>query len=562
MFKKQIIFLFFFYIFTSAYAQIDLGKNTVLSGSLQTENLIERTENANHSLNVMDNTYLDLSLISKYISAGARLEYLQYPLPGYEEEFGGYGLGNLFITGKYENIELTAGSIFDQFGSGLIFRTYEERSMGIDNSLMGGRIKYQPYKGINLKVLGGKQRRYFNYNKSYVWGADAEFSIDQWSKKLQEKNTYWSWGISFVSKHEGDEDISFYNAESGWFKRLNLPQNVGAFDVRTKLQKGNVTVLAEYALKVNDPSVDNGYFYHQGNAALLSASYSQKGATALIQVKRSDNMSFRSKRSVQGVSSFINHLPAFTQQHTYALPAIYPYATRPDGEWAFQSEFSYNFKRKTALGGKYGTTVRLNASHIRAIDTKYIPESGHKGKDEYTSAFFKSGKKTYYQDINIDIDKKISNSFKMNVMYMNQRYNPEVIVQHNEDIITSNIFVWEGKYNINKKATLRAEAQYLHASKYTGDPDLAVQDRSNQGDWIFGLLELSLAPSWMFAVQDMYNTGVTKTHYYMLSTVYTYKSHRIQLGYGKTRAGYDCSGGVCRFVPETWGLRLNYNFQF
>jgi hypothetical protein len=324
-------------------------------------------------------------------------------------------------------------------------------------------------------------------------------------------------------------------------------------------------VLAEYAIKANDPSVDNGYIYHNGNAALLSVSYSKKGISALVQAKRSDNMSFRSRRSMQGISSFVNHLPAFTQQQTYALPAIYPYATQPDGEWAFQGDFSYTFLRKTALGGKYGTLIRLNVSHIRAIDKQNIDGTDYilQGKTEYKSSFFKAGETLYYQDINFGVDKKVSSDLKLNFLYMFQKYNPWVIVQHEENIITSHIFVAEGKYNINEKLTLRAEAQYLHTSPYSPfEREETPDKRANQGDWIFGLVELSVAPSFMFSVQDMYNVGTLKKHFYMANAVYTNKSHRVQLGFGKTRAGYDCSGGVCRFVPETYGLRLGYNYTF
>ncbi|MDR0505218.1 MAG: DUF6029 family protein [Dysgonamonadaceae bacterium] len=549
MFRK-ILFttvLFSLFLFT-ANAQIKIGENSVLTGSLQTDNLVEDK--------LMDNTYLDLNFTSNHIQAGMRLEYLQYPLPGYESEFKGYGLGNIFVTGKFKKLEVTVGSVYDQFGSGLIFRTYEEKSMGIDNSLMGGRIKFQPYKGVSLKALGGKQRRYFKFNEGYVLGGDVELNIEEWIKKLQENNVYWSWGGSFVSKNEKQEYriseiipdiIPDMPIDSFSVYRYNFPENVGAFDFRTHFQKDNVNVLLEYAIKSQDPSFNNNYTYKRGNASLMSVSYSKKGLTALIQAKRSENMSFRSKRSQDGISSFINHLPSFTTQQTYALAALYPYATQPMGEWAFQGDFSYTFKRKTVLGGKYGTLLRLNVSHIRAVDT---------------CSYFKMGETLYYQDINLNIDKKISNRFKLNGMYMFQKYNPRVIVGHDEDLITSHIFVAEGKYTINNKLTLRSELQYLHASEYAGSEEVEPGDRSNQGDWVFGLVELSVAPSLMFAVQDNYNLGVTKEHYYMASVVYTKKSHRLQLGFGKTRAGFDCSGGVCRFVPATKGLRLSYNYQF
>ena len=66
-------------------------------------------------------------------------------------------------------------------------------------------------------------------------------------------------------------------------------------------------------------------------------------------------------------SSYINHLPAFTMEHTYALASRYPYATNPDGEWAYQAEVAYNFKRHTPLGGKYGTKVKANFSYVHSI---------------------------------------------------------------------------------------------------------------------------------------------------------------------------------------------------
>ena len=182
--------------------------------------------------------------------------------------------------------------------------------------------------------------------------------------------------------------------------RLNLPTSVNAFDVRASLQKGGFNLLAEYAWKTQDPSNDNNYIYRKGTVAMLSASYSKRGMSLLLQAKRSDNMSFRSRRSMTGTSSMINHLPAFTMDQTYALAAMYPYATNPDGEWAYQAEFSYNFKRHTFLGGKYGTKLKVNYSYVRGIDgdDKYMDLAAEQrsgelyGTNGFGSAFWKWGK--------------------------------------------------------------------------------------------------------------------------------------------------------------------------
>jgi hypothetical protein len=247
-------------------------------------------------------------------------------------------------------------------------------------------------------------------------------------------------------------------------------------------------------------------------------------------------------------------LPAFTTQQTYALAALYPYATQPDGEWAFQGSFSYNFKRKTALGGKYGTTVKLNASHIRNIKKQYIKEYetdkpltifGTKG---YSSPFFSMGKELYYQDINLSIDKKLTKDFKLNLTYMNQ-YIDLFVVRKEIGVVKSNIFIAEGKYQFNKKQTLRFELQYLNT-------------KQDEKDWLCGVIELSVLPHFMFTISDMYNVGKTDMHYYKALVSYTYNAHFIQFGYGRTRAGLDCSGGVCRDVPASRGFILSYNYNF
>ena len=532
----------------AGFAQQD--DKLTINGSIQSDNLIPQDDDetgakkGDHWGNT--NTFADLRAQYKWLEAGARFEFLRFPMPGFEKDYAGYGVPNFYITGKFKNVELTLGTFYEQFGSGFILRTYEERALGIDNSLMGGRLVLRPFKGVTFKALTGQQRRYWAHNDSWVSGGDLELSLDQWFKGLENSNTYLTLGASFVNKHEEDETIMKDRTH-----KLNLPENVNAFDVRARLQKGGLNLLAEYAWKSEDPSFDNGYIYRNGNVAMLSGSYSQKGMSLLVQAKRSEDMSFRSRRSMTLTSSFINHLPAFTMDHTYALAAMYPYATQPGGEWAYQAAFGYNFKRKTFLGGKYGTKVNVNFSHVRGLDKNYhfdqAETNGSYGTDGYGSSFFGTGDRLY-QDINVKIDKKLSKQFKMSFTYMNQFYD-KTAIEGEGGTIKSNIFIGEGTYKINKKLTLRGEAQFLQTS-------------DDEGNWVFGLLELSFLPHFMFTVSDQYNCGETNLHYYNGFVTYNQGAHRIQLGYSRTRAGFNCSGGVCRYIPSYKGLTMSYNFNF
>ena len=544
---------------TPALAQNESPDKVVVTGSVESNMLVPQEDDAigtgEYDDWLLSNTYVDVNVNSKYVDGGLRGEYMDKPMPGYEKDFKGSGLPHFWVKGKLGKTELTVGTFYEQFGSGFILRTYEERSLGIDNSILGGRLTMTPIKGVNVKVLTGRQRRYWDWNKAWLTGADVELSIDQWSRRMQESETYLSLGASWLNKHEKQEDIM----RDAQFK-LNLPEYVNAFDLRARFQKGNVSVLAEYAQKSQDPSFDNGYIYRRGYVAMLSASYSKRGMSALIQAKRSDNMSFRSQRSMNGVSSMLNHLPAFTYEHTYDLPATYPYATQPMGEWAYQAEFGYQFKRGTTLGGRYGTNVKLNFSHVHSLDKSEhrtdvvaIGNGSHlsivgPGSDGYGSKFWKWGNQTYYQDLNVQMEKRLTKQFKLNLMYMNQLYNMTAI-EGEGGMVHSDIFVADGKYQFNKKLTLRGELQYLST-------------KDDEGDWAFGLLELSVLPHWMFTVSDEWNCGETDLHYYMFSVTFNHGSHRVQAGYGRTSSGFNCTGGVCRYVPAMKGFSLSYNYNF
>ena len=534
-------------------AAVPAFSQVTVSGSIQSDILFPQDDEkigTEHSDDkVLTNTYVDLNLGSKYIDAGVRFEYLQHPLPGYEPDFKGWGLPHFYFKGHFKNVEITGGDYYEQFGSGFILRTYEERSLGIDNALRGGRIVYQPVNGISIKALTGKQRRYWEHNDALISGADVEFGLESVIKSLEAHDMHISVGGSWVNKHEKtDGDAIFVDATH----KLKLPKYVNAWDARVNLTHKGFNLLAEYAQKSQDPSFDNGYNYGTGRVAMLSASYSQKGMSALLQAKRSQGMAFRSRRTMTGISSYINHLPAFTHDQTYALAAQYPYATNLEGEWAFQGEFGYTFKKGTALGGKYGTKVKLNVSHVRGIDNKEIKNPVVDGRvigsEGFKSSFFKMGDETYYQDIDVQIEKRFTRDFSLIFMYMNERYNMTVIEGHG-GMIKSNILIADGKYRFSPKLTLRCELQYQFC-------------KGDDGDWAFGLAELSWAPHWMFTLSDTWNCGETKLHYYQGLVTYTLKAHRIQAGYGRTMAGYNCSGGVCRWVPATKGFTLSYNYTF
>lgn len=515
-----------------------------VSGSIQTNVLIPQKDKAigatGYETDVLSNSYADVSIAHRNVEAGVRMEYMKQPLPGFEVDFKGWGVPHAYVKGKYKGAELTLGTFYEQFGSGFVLRAYEERSLGVDNALLGARLVYRPLNtNLTMKLLCGKQRSYWSWNDALLTGGEAEYAI------AMGENRRMVVGASYLRKDEKEEALM-----ADPLYALKVPTCVEVMGVKASYHTAHWQFLAEGALKSQDPSLDNGYIYRKGYVGMLSATYSKKGMSVLAQMKRSDNMGFRSKRSIQGMSSYINHLPPFTLTHSYALPAIYPYATQPDGEWAYQASAAYRFKPRTTLGGKYGMQLKLNFSYVRAIEQneKQSILGTLRGSDGYGSAFWKWGRETFYQDLNLQLEKRLNKSLFLKMMYMNLIYN-KAVIEGKGDNVRANIVVADLRYSFTPKMVLRTELQHLAT-------------RQDEGNWWYGMAELSLASRWMFSVSDMYNSGVTKLHYYQGYITYSAGAHRLAVGYGRTRAGYNCAGGVCRYIPSTKGLTVSYNYSF
>ena len=516
--------------------------------------------------NLLSNTVAQFSLTYKQWEAGLRYEYQQHPLPGFEKDFAGYGLPYAYLRGHLGRFDVTLGSYYEQFGSGFILRTYEAPTLGIDSHLRGLRLALDAGAGVQIKAIAGRQRHYWSTNPANIFGLDGEWTLPQLSFVPQSRIIL---GASWVGKHEKQDNITRIVSRSGEAyplrQQLIQPLWVQAFDVRLAFHQRHFNTLLEYAVKGQDPSFDNGYTYGLGSAWLLSTSYSRRGVSALLQAKRAENMSFRSQRSGSLSPSMLNHLPPFTPQPTYVLTTLYPYATQSvPGEWAFQGEFSYALPKRSRLGGRYGTILKLHASQIFALGLKSIAiaspfertNAALIGTDGAQSQGFFAFGQALYREIGVDLDRRLSHPLHLHLSYLHQVYDKTAIEGKGGNILT-HIGIGELRWKVSRDWNIRTELQYLHT----------LQD---QGDWTSALVEISAFHDWMFTLADQYNAHVyssalhreSAVHYLQGFLTYTAGMHRLQIGYGRTRAGYNCAGGVCRYIPAQRGWTLSYNLTF
>ena len=490
------------------------------------------------------NSFANLLYTTSNFSAGMRYEANHNVLLGFDKRYNGEGITYRYTQFNKDGLDITLGNFYEQFGSGMILRAFEERNLGYDNAFDGIRLKYSPFKGVYLKSLIGRQRLYFDKAEGIVRGFDGEISLNESFESLSDMKTQVMIGGSFVSKFQKDLDPIYI-----------LPENVASWASRFSIFHGKWIMSAEYVYKYNDPSATNNFIYKEGQALLANLGYSQKGFGFSLAAKRIDNMSFNSDRNLSGQEVSINFLPALTKQHTYALATIYPYGTIANGEMGLQADLNYKIKKGTLLGGKYGVGILANFSNAYSIHKSPINEDtaiGESGTLGYTSDFFKVGDDKYFQEYSLEISKKINRKLKLIGTYLNTHYNSNFIVGYgNYGMIKAGIWILETQYKLKPKHSLRTEFQHLKTAQH-------------EGNWAMGLVEYSVSPHYFIAIQNLYNYGnkINKTHYPNISAGYTKNTTRFALGYGKQREGIFCVGGVCRNVPKSNGFSLSITSSF
>jgi len=581
----------------SANAQIKVGSGTI-SGDFSFNGMYyipDSTIDARAvDSKVRGNAWLNLNYTNGGFSAGARYEFYLFPLIDFQDmNYQGHGITNFFADYKNNFIQVTGGYFYEQFGQGLTLRSFEDKNLGIDNSLLGGRVKVTPYKGIQIKGVWGIERNNFNFDytkrNDQVRGLDAELAFADLIPKLSENGVTLTIGGSFVSRFEKAADkmfdiyidtlkyFNYYNDHAisdflptdkpnvikcqGVILSENIPQNVASWAARLNFGIKGFRFEGEYASKVNDPNLSNNYIYKKGEALLMTASYSMKGLGVSASFLRADNMDFRAQRDASPAygALTLNYIPAINRQYSYQLLGNYSYASQPNGQIGVQAQVNYQIPKKTKIGGKYGTDITVNYARFHDLQKTFIPLSDSigtiTGTEGYTSKFFGFGKNLLYQDIGFDITRRFTQHWKLMLMYNYINYNMNL--QGKQGMLKGNHVGFELTYKINNIHALRFENQYLILSKKNDLPD------KEKGSWMFMLLEYSISPRWFITVSDQWHFGnEKKLHYPNAAVTFVYNTTRISLNFGKTRAGILCVGGVCRTVPASFGLGLSVTTTF
>ncbi|MDG1791355.1 MAG: DUF6029 family protein, partial [Flavobacteriaceae bacterium] len=253
------------------------------------------------------NNYFRLDYNLGKFTAGVQYEsYLPSALLGYSPKFDGNNdIGTYYLNFKHETIDITAGYFYQQFGNGLILRSWEDRQLGINNALKGIRVIFTPTDYLDLTGIYGKTRNGFDVSEGITQGIDANLNI---SEALKIDRIDLDLGASYVGRYQnnGTNDT--------------IPSTVNAYGGRLNFVAGDFYGGIEAIIKDPDVIANEGQLssnkLYDGTAMQIDLGYAKKGLGINATFRRLENFSFYADRLAEGNiynQELIGYTPALTK---------------------------------------------------------------------------------------------------------------------------------------------------------------------------------------------------------------------------------------------------------
>lgn len=439
------------------------------------------------------------------------------------QALNGFGIGAWNLSKEFKDLTVTAGYIYDQIGSGILFRSYEDRGLLIDNALVGLHLKYQLTDNIFIKGFTGQQKFLFERYRPIIKGANVEgnFTLGE--------SIFMTGGIGALNRtfdqENMDQIVSTINSQV--LERRFIPNyNMYAFTAYSNLTFGDFNWFVEGSYKTEDVIVKDDYLQKlPGNVVFTTLGWARKGIAVNLTGKRTENFEMRTSPNEILIRGLMNWQPIVARLRPQRLMARYTPASLNLSEIAGGAD--------VLIAPNDDISITLNYTHINTLEDVKL----------YREAYFDAEYRGW-EDIILQVGTQY-------MEYNQELYQFKPLVP----LVVAVTPFFELTYLINDKMSIRTEWEYQATEQ-------------DFGSWIFGLVEFNIAPKWSFALSDMYNfdPGPSATtgsqHYYNIFLAHTRGPHRITAAYVKQVEGINCTGGVCRYEPAFSGVRFTLTSNF
>lgn len=529
---KRIIPAILPFLLFISYHHKAVAQAGTLSGDLQTDLKVFQRDSAIGAINTpqYDNYFTGLEswLQVNYsifgFNASVRLDVFHNSnLFDPNGSYTGAGIGYFKLEKEIGKLTVAGGYFYEQFGSGIVYRSYEDRGLGLDYATFGINLKYKITDNWIIKGLAGQQKNQFSRYAPVFKGLNVDGLINI------SNNVRLLPGAAFLNRTIDQSSMDFvantinsYDSADRFIPKYNVYAFSGYYTLNVK----DFSWYTEGAFKTHEAIMnDEGILVDEpGNVIYTSLSYSRRGFGITGQFKRTENFVLRTSPNETLNDGVLDFIPPMSRQNSLRLPARYAPATQYLGEMAFELDATYT--------PQLGYAIELNYSHIDDLKSN------------------KLWRELYGQ---IEITKSKVHNFTFGGQYV--FYNQAIY--RNEplpNLVAVTPFA-EYTYKPNRKNSWRFELQYQNTQE-------------DYGSFIFVLAEYNIAPRWSFSASDMYNIDPNpektedKIHYYNFFISYTKSANRFAIAYTRQVAGINCSGGVCRYEPAFSGLKFSLTSSF
>ncbi len=524
------IFIVFTFFAVKAQDKLEINGSLMLNTGIYEYDSTLNTTNTQY-LHQLSSAEAWLQLNASYDGFYTTVRYDIYEnsqLINPNEDYTAQGLNFFSVTKSIGKFTFTGGDFYDQIGSGILFRAYEERTLGLDYAMQGIRMIYKVDDSTTIKVFGGNQKDRFAVTPQFIRCAEADHL---WHIGKVSLNT----GAGFLNRTLDDTTVQELITDINNLPlkaRFNPVYNVFAGTFYNTATWKNFNWYVEGAAKTKEAvflQTNSGAdtLENKGGYVIYSAlGYSKSGLGINLQYRKIDDFILRVNPYDQLLVGYMDYLPAISKQDAYRLPARYSISSLPQGESGYQGEITYSFDTKN--------NVNFNTSQV----------------------FDPSGK-LLFREYYADYVKKFNPALKMVTGLNSVIYDQSVYENEPQDptVHTITPFTeWTFRLGNSLRKSIHVEAQYLFT-------------RQDLGDFAYGEIEYDLAPKFTFTLLDMYNDKPAvatspKINYPGVFTSYTINQTVITFGYTKQPEGIICTGGICRIEPAFSGFKATLNTNF
>lgn len=448
----------------------------------------------------------------------------------------------LYFNYSANRINITAGDFYGSFGRGVVFGLKESRADFFDSKVTGGKFEYcGDY--FSFKALGGKS--YFKYINDFdpqlqtveqmdnaVLGSELVLPV---SSYLNLENFSFSIGGSYLHIKGDETPENQYLYDEMFIEKSDiagLSIEAAAYDIE---------FYNEYAIKTTERTPSQ-----TGWANFTSVGYAAKGISFGLEFKDYYKYGANPNEPSSGFTPY-QSAPELIIVHSSHLLNTHPHEVNPNDEIGYKLTAMYELNEQIGFNGTYAFSSKHNEDAVMPeFSDDFLPYN-----DLWIGADYKTEEHGISGGFGYFIDSPLSKG-------LNQFVVPGAdSTSVYSDVRTTIMGEYNFKLNENSKIAFCGEFQKV-TNEYLDE---------DYND-LYGSVEYALSPygyinlSLITTSQEFDSSDTPDSWLGIEAGINIRENHKLELFYGRERAGIKCSGGTCRQVPEFDGFRMTLVSDF